>query len=516
MGSEANGRPRAPGAPVSTGDAGGSPAAGAGRRWVIAANRGPVELVRDESGQVERTRGSGGLVSALDALTRQLDDSVWICAARSDEDRAEVRRAPGGISDLDDGRRIVRMLDIDPETIEQYYSVVSNPIIWFVQHNLWDLSNAPNVTLTEREAFEKGYRKVNEAFADAIVRAIDEHPGPCTVMVHDYHLYLVGSLVRRKRPEVVLSHFVHIPWPQTEAWTILPGWMRQELLYGLAGNDLVAFQTERDVRNFLLTCEELLEAPIDRRARTVEIDGRTVMARWYPISVDAGQMEDLSRTEEVEHHLKAIENLRREHLVLRVDRTDLSKNILRGFLAYDRMLEKHPDLSGRVTFLALLQPSRQDVAEYAEYADRILRLVADINLKHGNVEWQPIDLRLENNLAQAVAAYMRFDVLLVNPVHDGLNLVAKEGMLLNERDGVLVLSEHAGVYEEIGAYAIGVHPVDIEQQADAIYEAMFMPPEDRRKRWEACVEVIRRHDLDHWFNMQLRDLQAIEGARVRS
>jgi trehalose 6-phosphate synthase len=254
--------------------------------------------------------------------------------------------------------------------------------------------------------------------------------------------------------------------------------------------------------------------PVDYTNSSVWVNGRTVAVRSYPISIDAAQLESFAESERVSQFEQALENIRREHLIVRVDRTDLSKNILRGFIAYDRMLEKHPDLAGRVTFVAILQPSRQDVVEYAEYTERILRLVADINLKHGNVEWQPIDLRMEENLAQAVAAYRLFDVLMVNPVQDGLNLVAKEGMLLNQRDGVLVLSEHAGVHDEIGAYALSVHPVDVEQQADALYEGLFMPRAERRRRRDASVSVIRRNGLAEWFTMQVEDIRSIEASEA--
>jgi trehalose 6-phosphate synthase len=350
---------------------------------------------------------------------------------------------------------------------------------------------------------------VNAAFADAIVKAVPEGDTPTTVMIHDYHLYLVGDLVRQAGVDAFLMHFIHVPWPEPDSWRVMPGWMREQLMGGLLGNDLVAFQTERYARNFLLGCEELLGLPVDFDRYEVYVDGRTVTARWYPISVDVAELEALAESEEVCQYELALENVRREHLIMRVDRTDLSKNILRGFLAYDTMLDNHPDLAGRVTFLALLQPSRQDVPEYAEYTEKILRLVADINLKHGNVEWQPIDLRMENNLPQAIAGYKVFDVLMVNPVFDGLNLVAKEGMVVNRRNGVLVLSEHAGVHDEIGEYALSVHPVDVEQQADALYRALFLPQEERRRRRTASVEVIKRNGLAHWLTSQLADIRKL-------
>jgi trehalose 6-phosphate synthase len=328
-------------------------------------------------------------------------------------------------------------------------------------------------------------------------------------MIHDYHLYLVGAMVREARPEVVLSHFIHIPWPQPEAWRVVPRWFRDQLFAGLVGNDMVTFQTERDADNFLLTCRELMGLPVAMSERVVRAGERTVSVRAHPISIDAAQLDAQAESEDVKSFEQALENVRREHLIVRVDRTDLSKNILRGFLAYDRMLDQHPDLAGRVTFLALLQPSRQDVVEYAEYTERILRLAADINLKQGNVEWQPIDLRMEDNFAQSLAAFKVFDVLMVNPVNDGLNLVAKEGMLVNRRNGVLVLSEHAGAHAELGRFALSVHPIDIEEQAAALFEALFMPARERRARKEGCVRVIRENGLNRWISIQVDELHAL-------
>ncbi len=481
------------------------------QRWIIAANRGPVAFRRDPDGEREHGRGSGGLATALSRLAAYLDRVEWICAPLSDEDRAVACEHDGAqftVQDRDTEHHI-RMLPIPDAAYEPYYSVISNPIIWFVQHCLWDLSNAPNITATERLAFDEGYRAVNAAFADAIVKAVPDGETPATVMIHDYHLYLVGDLVRRAGTDAFLTHFVHVPWPGPTSWRVLPGWMRDQLLFGLLGNDLVAFQTGRDARNFLSCCKELLGLDVDDQRFEVKVDGRTVTARWYPISIDVAEMQAAAGSDEVVQYELALENVRREHLIVRVDRTDLSKNILRGFLAYDSMLEQHPDLAGRVTFLALLQPSRQDVPEYVEYTEKILRLVADINLKHGNVEWQPIDLRIENNLSQAMAAYKLFDVLLVNPVFDGLNLVAKEGMLLNRHDGVLVLSEHAGAHDQIGEFALSVHPVDVEQQAEALYTALFMPKAERRRRRKACVEVIKRNGLGHWLESQIEDIKRL-------
>ena len=477
---------------------------------IVVSNRGPVEHQRGADGKRVTRRGGGGLVTALSGLA-SLTDAVWVCNAITDEDRAVAREREGRTFTVDDGsaHHLVRMVDTDPKEYDRFYSIISNPLLWFIQHNLWDLSNAPDITATELEAFYAGYVPVNEALAAAAADELDRVGPGATVMVHDYQLYLLPAFLRQRCPEVLLHHFVHIPWPSPESWKTLPPRLREPLLHGILANDIVAFHTEQYARSFLRTCQELLELPVDLSDLTVRVGSRTVHTRWYPISIDADALEAETRSPEVAEIRGRLENVRREHLILRVDRTDLSKNILRGFKAFDQLLRDHPDLTGRVTFLALLQPSRQDVEEYADYLGKIRRLVADINLEHGNAEWQPIDLRLEDSRPQAMAAYQLFDVLLVNPVLDGLNLVAKEGMLLNERDGVLVLSEHAGAHAELGAFCLSVHPFDIEAQAEALWYAITMDRAERQARREACVQVIRGNDIRKWLLQQLADISAL-------
>ncbi|MGH9065255.1 MAG: alpha,alpha-trehalose-phosphate synthase (UDP-forming) [Acidimicrobiales bacterium] len=487
----------------------------AGGPLVLVSNRGPVQFGARADGGLEMARGAGGLVTALSGLTSQLEDEwVWVCAAMTGADAHVASEHAGEPLTLDEGgrRHRVRLVVLDPVAYQRFYSVVANPLLWFMQHSLWDLSRAPNITAEVREAFENGYVTVNERFADVVAEEVERHGGRATVMLHDYHFYLVAGLVRARCPDAFLHHFVHIPWPQPDAWRILPGPMRDRLIRGLLANDVVAFHTEHYARNFLLTCQELLDLPVDLSDLSVQAGDRRVAARWYPISIDVAGFEALASSAEVLEHERRLGNSRREFLVVRVDRADLSKNILRGFLAFDRLLDLHPDLAGRVTFLALLQPSRGDVEEYAAYAERIHRLVADINLKHGHTEWQPIDLRFEDNHHQAVAAFRLYDALLVNPVVDGMNLVAKEGVLANQNHGVLVLSEHAGAHHELGAFALSVHPFDIDQQAEALFQALTLPLGERRDLHQACADVVRGNDLTKWFRAQLADISQLRSS----
>jgi trehalose 6-phosphate synthase len=295
---------------------------------------------------------------------------------------------------------------------------------------------------------------------------------------------------------------------------VLPPPWRERLLQGLLGNDVVAFHTEGFARNFLLTAQELLGLPVDLEAMTVQVGDRTVAARHYPISIDVAAIRELAATPEVAEHATALSEAfggEDRQLILRVDRTDPSKNIVRGFEAFATLLEDHPELAGKVGFLALLQPSRQDVPEYADYLAEIGAAVARINAAHGGEGWEPIDLRLADDLALAVAAYAVCDVLMVNALADGMNLVAKESVVVNYRDGVLALSENTGAHQELGAFAVTLYPFDIQQQADALHAALTMDRDLRRARRQAAATVVEENDIAKWLNAQLTDLGVTPG-----
>jgi trehalose 6-phosphate synthase len=440
---------------------------------------------------------------------RYVDCTTWVCAAATDEDR--VVASSGAFERVDivpDRECLVRMVAVEPDVQHGFYAIIANPLLWFVQHYLWDQASAPDITTREHDAWHNGYVEVNQRFADTVVdTASDLAPGS-VVMMHDYHFYLVPKLVRDAGVDVFLHFFVHIPWPQPDSWRVLPPAWRQRIVEGLLGSDIVAFHTERYARNFLLTCQELLGYSVDFDASVVHVDGREVAVRFYPISIDESTLLELVDTPEASQYEEELARTRREHLILRVDRTDPSKNIVRGFRAYERMLELHPELHGTVTFLALLQPSRQDVPQYAAYLDEINAVVTRVNERFGTDDWEPVDLRLGDNLSLAVAAYRVFDVLMVNAVFDGMNLVAKEAITVNERDGVLALSENTGAHHELGAVAVTLSPFDIEQQAAALYEALTMPLADRRARRHAGVEIVRHNSVQKWLDRQLADVDA--------
>jgi trehalose 6-phosphate synthase len=500
---------------------------------VLLSHRGPVSFGRDESGRRTSSRGAGGLVTALTGLGSDLPDAVWVCGASSEEDAAVAAEHGGQAVEvtLDSEPRLLeegdaaegaptmrlRLVEVDSQAHDDFYTVIANPLLWFLQHGMYGLALAPVLTRREHAAWDDGYAAVNRRFAAAVVEEVQARGGRALVMLHDYHFYLVGREVRERCPEALLSFFLHIPMPGPDAWRVLPPAWREAVLNGLLGNDVVAFHTEGFARNFLLCAQELLGLPVDLEAMTVQVGDRQVAARHYPISIDVAAIRQLAASDEVAEHADALtEAFCREdrQLILRVDRTDPSKNIVRGFEAFGTLLEDHPELAGKVSFLALLQPSRQDVPEYADYLTEIGGVVARINAAHGSEGWEPVDLRLVDDLALAVAAYSVCDVLMVNALADGMNLVAKESVVVNRRAGVLALSENTGAHQELGAFAVTLHPFDIQQQADALHEALTMDRGVRRARREAAARVVEENDIAKWLDAQLADLGVVrDGGR---
>jgi trehalose 6-phosphate synthase len=476
---------------------------------VLVSNRGPVTFQDDGS----VSRGGGGLVTALTGLASHRD-AVWIASAMTDGDVARAEEAGGKpftVQSPAGGEYHVRLVASDADAYDRFYNVVANPLLWFIQHYLWDLSNAPDIRRNEVEAFEFGYNVVNEDLARAVIDEIDGESEP-VVMVHDYHLYTLPALVRAARPDVFLHHFVHIPWTQSDAWRVLPNHIRNEIYAGILANDIVGFHTQSYRRNFLQCCRDLMDLEVDFDRGTVRYGDREVWVRAYPLPIDARATNAVAQSARTKEFEAELVRRRREHLILRVDRADLSKNVLRGFSAFDLFLEQHPEFSEKVTFIAQLMPSRTDVPEYAEYLERIEALVAVVNHRHGTPDWMPINLKLRDDLEEAVAAYKNYDVLLVNAMFDGMNLVAKEGPLVNQRAGVSILSENTGAHEELGEFALSVNPFDIQALADSIHAALTMSPQERERRWNGLKQTVTARDPGDWIDDQLADIRKKAGA----
>jgi len=456
------------------------------RKLIVVSNRGPLGYSRDADGARDARRGAGGLVTALAPLVSH-HDVTWIASALSDEDRAVADQGAVDETAADGSSYRLRLVAHRPSAYDLYYNVVANPALWFVQHGLWGLKHTPDHDIGC--AWEDGYVAVNRAFADAVLEELKREPA-ATVFFHDYHLYVAPALVREQRPEAALAHFTHIPWVDADAWSVLPASIVTAIHAGLLANDVVGFHTERWRRAFLSACSSL------------GLDTGRALVTAHPISIDPNEFSGLARSDGVLARERELVASRPETMVLRVDRTDPSKNIVRGFEAFGLLLERRPDLRGRVGMLALLDPSRQEIPEYVEELHRIRAAAAAVEASFPGA----LEVRIADDFPQSIAAYKQFDILLVNAVMDGLNLVAKEAPLVNTRDGVVVLSVNAGVHEELSEWTVSIDPLDVEGQAAALEKALSLPRAERRERLEAIREHVRSHDLATWLGAQLADV----------
>jgi len=472
-------------------------------RLVIASNRGSIEHTFDEQGRLSRRCASGGVATALASFPGALP-ITWVASAVTPAERSLAAAGkPVGL------RRSQRLrLVAPPQTAyDLYYGTFCNPILWFLQHSIAGELQRPAFEREAWEAWEQGYLPVNRAFAESVADELAPISGPRQVMLHDYHLYAAPPLIRRLVPDARLQHFIHIPWPAPPAWELLPRPIVESILRGLLANDSVVFQTRTWADYFLRTCDAFLpDASVSWDDGSVEFAGRQVRVWVNPITVDAGDLQAQLASPEALSYQEALQPELGERTIVRVDRLDPAKNVLAGFRAYDRMLDQHPEWRGRARFLAFLVPTRPRVEEYRSYAREVFDLISDINARHGRAGWQPITVFHEHNRLQALAAMSLYDVLLVNPLRDGMNLVSKEGPAVNQRDGVLVLSVGAGAFAELGGHALPVLPDDVDGTARALHIALSMPLAERRSRAARLRQLVEERTLGDWLRLLLDDL----------
>jgi trehalose 6-phosphate synthase len=474
-------------------------------RVLVASNRGPVSFTQDASGALCARRGGGGLVSGLSSVTGEAD-LLWICAALSDADRAAAHKAPGGRLDPDghDMPSPVLMLDIPPETFHQAYNSVANSTLWFINHLLYDTPNQPQFGAGFTGEWES-YREYNTAFAKALADSAGDDGA--RAMVQDYHLALVPGMLARLRPGVRIAHFSHTPWAPPDYYRMLPDDVGRELLAGMLGADHAGFLSARWADAFLDCCEDILGAEVDRATRRVSYRGHVTGIGVHPLGVDAADLRQRAKAADVEAHVAALtEATKGRQLIVRIDRTELSKNIVRGLAAYRELLATRPGLHGQVTHLAFAYPSRHDLPEYRDYTDSVLRIAREINDEFGTPDWDPLILAVKDDYARSLAAYRLADVLVVNPIRDGMNLVAKEAPIVSERGCALVLSREAGACDELGGDALVVNPYDVSATARAMYEGLTMPRALRRRRCAALAEAGGALPPGQWLTDQLTAL----------
>jgi trehalose 6-phosphate synthase len=501
-------------------------------RLIVVSNRGPITFARDDSASAGLTaaRGSGGLVTALGELGRHAP-ITWVAASltEGDRDAARVLNGHGGDGTRKDGpqaRRVrelvsetlsgqdieLRYVHLSDEVYDRHYRVVSNPFLWFVQHEMYANAYGPNIDAGLLDAWRHGYRPANVRLADAAVEAAgsDERP---VILLQDYHLYLAAARIRERLPHATILHFNHIPWPAESQWRLIPQGMRRAICEGLLACDIVGLQTDRYASHFLDSVASFVrEARVDRAGRNVAWRDRRIRVRAYPISIDPDGLLAFSRSDAVQQRLERLtERLDRAgnpRLIVRADRIEPSKNALRGFLALEILLERRPELRKQVRFLAVQAPTRTEIPEYAEYAAAVREVVARLN-GMAEPDDQPVWIYDGSDYAMAIAALRIADVVLVNPLVDGMNLVAKEAVLVGENDPALVLSETAGAAEQLAADSLTVAPADVVGTAAALDYGLTMPAEERRARLRRMRSSVRQEDLDWWLTRQLRDLAAL-------
>ncbi len=458
------------------------PGAPAERPLVIVSNRGPVSFVLDAEGRPVARRGAGGLVSGLGPLVRGTGAS-WIAAAMADGDR--VVAAEGAVVEAEGYR--VRLLAFDEATRRAHYDTVCNEALWFAHHGLFDPVVAPAWPPGWAEGPWAAYRRVNQAFADAVAA---DAPEGAVVLVQDYHLCLVASLLGGRRPDLDLVHFSHTPFAPPAWLRMLPAGARRELIEGLAAHRACGFHTSRWAADFLACCaDEGVAAP----ATFVAPLGPDRADLAASLASDAGRAATAAFDAEIDDRA----------FVVRVDRIELSKNVLRGFDAFEALLAARPDLHERVVFGAFVYPSRLGVAAYDRYREAVVARVAEINARFATPGWTPIVWDADDDHPRSMAALARADVVVVNPIRDGLNLVAKEAALLNDRHARLVLSPEAGAWEELGPWAERADPFDVGATAAALAAALDLPAADRAARAAGLRTAAEAATPATWLAAQL-------------
>jgi trehalose 6-phosphate synthase len=477
---------------------------------VIASNRGPVSFRPAGDGSLTVSRGGGGLVSGLTSVAARLK-ATWVCAALADGDREAAATAPQGrlsAAGHDTGGADVRMLALDPVLQDRAYNGIANRTLWFIAHHLFDTANNPVFDSAWRREWS-AYVGYNDAFAAAMADEADEH---ARVVVQDYHLSLAADLLRRRRPDLRIGHFTHTPWASPAYFALLPDDVARDILFGILGADHAGFLTDRWALNFIDCCEHVLgsDVKVDRSAMAVTTRGRTTQIAVHPLGIDAVELRERAAQADVISREAALRaTIGDRQMILRIDRTELSKNIVRGLASFRELLRTYPQWRGRVVHVVFAYPSRHDLPEYREYTAAVQRLSREINDEFSDEGWVPLHVSVADDYARSLAAFRLADVLVVNPIRDGMNLVAKEGPVLSERGCALVLSREAGASAELGDDALMINPYDVTQTARAMHDALSMPPAERLARSSRLAERGAAMPPAAWFARQLEALDRV-------
>lgn len=483
-------------------------------RFIIVTNRGPVEYFINQSGELKFRRGSGGVVTALSSTVNRVN-STWVALAMTEGDKRALEDAHDGLLESPVRSMHVHLhyVKVPKVVYNKYYNIMSNRILWFAQHYLLEQSEDACTSEKLQDAWDNGYTRVNGLIADAVCEEITRDTSKAIVMLHDYHLYLVAARIHECHPDVTIQQFIHIPWPEIRYWaSSLSTTIMRSIFEGLLGNDILGFQTWNDANNFIEGARALFEgegAQIDTEEREIILNDHRTLVRDYPISISVEDERKVVRSRPAQRAREQIKPLLLDHNIMRVDRIEPTKNIVQGFQAYDILLEHHPELHGKVTFLAFLVPSRTSLSLYRRYKDEVMKAIEEINEKYGTEEWTPIHPFVQNDRVMALTALQYYDVLLVNPVIDGMNLVAKEGPAVNKRDGVLILSRSSGAFQQLEKASIPISPADRHETAEALYRALILPKEQRQQLAILAREEVEHNNLYTWISQQIDDMNDV-------
>lgn len=463
-----------------------------GSKLVVVSNRQPYTFSYGENGEVTVDRPASGLTAGLDPVV-QRTGGMWIAwsAGEADDEMTDqdgrVRVPP------DDPAYVLDLVSLSEDEVEGYYYGHSNQVLWPMCHGgIWQ---------TEfEERYYEIYKQVNRFFADAVI----EHAADGSVVwFQDYHLACAPQYVRMACPDAFLMHFWHITWPGWDTFRSLPH--REAILSGLLGNDLVGFHTDRYRSNFLDCVDRALEAPIDEEAGTVRYRDRTIAVRSFPLGVDADAIARTAESISPERR----RNLAQQYgipisgrIALGVDRLDYTKGIPERIEALEHLWEMRPEWQEELTYVQKAEESRSTIPNYQALQDRVDEAITRVNDRFGTNDWQPI-VRIDKFLPreELIGLYRLGDVMLVSPLRDGMNLVAKEYVAAQvDNEGILVLSDQAGAHDELGDNAITINPHNAERFADAIEEALTMPELEQRGQMGRLRDRVVTYNLDAWMS----------------
>jgi trehalose 6-phosphate synthase len=483
---------------------------------IVASNRGPVLFKRDEKGIIELIRGAGGIVGSMIPFMKKTHGK-WVSSAIGECDHEMNNKYDCKVPiPLENPEYYLQFIKTDEDIYNGFNGKFANPLLWFIHHSMWNPPYSPCADDELHQAWNS-YQYVNSKFAAAIGEDLNTSKKIPIVMLQDYHFYLTPKLIREQHPDVLMSQFVHVPFPPPEIFQQLPNHMQIEILDSMLTNDVLGFHIPRYLNNFLQTIRLILpNALVDDRVGDILYNGHVCHVRTYPISVDVETLQTHAQDPNVIAKEAEVDEMIGDcKLIYRTDRADLSKNIIRGFQAYDIFLEKHPEWKEKVKFVATLMPSRQDINVYREYTDNIRDIVKEINEKYATLDWQPIKYICRGDYDLVIAFLKKYDVLMVNPILDGMNIVAKEGSAVNENNGALILSTGAGCYGELKDGAICINPYDIRQTADSLDTALLMDEKTKTQMIAKARAAVQRNDLNKWVSDQLKDIEAVMYERLK-